>query len=131
MEVIFRANGSGTYAWEVRFDPDTETLPIHLFDEFERLRETLSEDRRTRSHAPESTPTPTIAFSPDDSHVMRRILETLTPYPQSTNELVERLPGLDYMTVRAGLLDLYAQGRIERTGSGGRGGFQYSLKTNT
>lgn len=63
-----------------------------------------------------------------DAFVTDRVLAILNDTPMSTNDIVAKVPGLDYMTVRAVLLDLYAQGQLDRTGSGGRGGFQYSRK---
>jgi len=85
-------------------------------------------DPESKTYSPQKNTTISIVKRPTDQLVSDQVSAVLTDTPMSTNDIVERIPGLDYMSVRAALLDLYAQGLVERWGSGGRGGYQYSRK---
>jgi len=132
MKFNIQRYGNDTVRWEiVDCDPDELGDVENLSRSLDKLRDRLRSNGSGIEH--ELTKPPVVERPSKHSDVLVRdqVEAVLDDTPRSTNDLIDKLPGLDYMTARAALLDLYAEGRIERHGSGGRGGYRYSRKNTT
>lgn len=118
MKVTIRANGTGTYVYEVETDSD-ELPSLSDFEGLEKLRHDLSQLRAIES-----------GFVPTEQTTdLLLIVEMLALKPTtafSASDIVNEIRGaIAYMEARHVLLTLYDHGCVKRFGNGGRGGYRY------